>query len=565
MNKKSQTWKTAIYKIQNAITDEIINLTTNEERIKKIKDLLKNNYESKPIKQSIINQYPNYQFFCFYCTKKREAQIWQKFFDQVCELGNTKQQSQESGIIVIYSNNTKRLYAICGGFASQHIQHLAESHFGMDILERIVDTESSSIIQEAREVSVTNSILSVSKIFRNNFSFNENESFGSIYRQLKISDPKAIGKMFSQEKRGQVPSLIISSSLKINKSLTLDEFILLIQNLDTLLDGEIKYCINNMRRLDVRKDSEQIKKLSDKLEKKLIEASQNKDFSNFAILPQDDYNNLEITSYKIKGTKIDDREKILENLNPQEINKDLEIKIYYDNSEDSKPRTIKLFKSLIAEISQDDQKIFYFFGDWIVLQSNFVKDLNTRCKKFITENKNNKLTIAWNKNQTEGAYNLEYKTKEWENKKFYVLDKILIENIEVCDILEIKGNTTYLYHVKQGFDGEMRVLSRQVEISAKRLHEAQNTGDSSFFCELYEKVKDRYKTLEKECFVKSLKENKIVYVMAIVDKGKNRRLEEIEKYESTIAKFCLQDTSQYLKGLDFKLEIAQINKEPSND
>lgn len=564
MSKKTQTWKTAIYKIQDIVAKEIIELSKNEEKIDCLKNLLQNGYESKPIKSSIADQYSNYQFFCFYCTKERKAQIWQNFFDQVCELGDTKQQSQESGIIFIYSNDTKRLYAICGGFGSLHIQHLAESHFGMDVLERIIDTESSSIIQEAREVSVTNSILSVSKIFRNNFSFNENESFGSIYRQLKISDSNAIDKLFSQEKREQVPSLIISSSLKINKSLTLDEFILLIQNLDTLLNKEIKHCINNMRRLDIRKDSEQIKKLLDKLEEKLIEASQNKDFSNFAILPQDDYNNLEIASYKIKGKKIDNREEILEKLNPKDINKDLEIKIYYDNSEDSKPRTTKLFKSLIAEVSQNDQKIFYFFGDWIILQSDFVETLNAKCKTFIQNNKNNNLIINWKKDQTEEDYNLEYRAKEWKEKNFYVLDKILIENIEVCDILEIKGNTTYLYHVKQGFDGSMRVLSRQVEISAKRLHEARS-ADSNFFCEFYEKVIDKYDNLEKESFIKSLKENKIVYVMAIVDKGKNRTLEEIEKYDSTIAKFCLQDTSQYLKGLDFKLEIAQINKELSND
>src|SRR5690606_23873821 len=78
--------------------------------------------------------------------------------------------------------------------------------------------------------------------------------------------------------------------------------------------------------------------------------------------------------------------------------------------------------------------------------------------------------------------------KSHSQKNYFVLDKILEDNIELCDILIHKNGTLYFVHVKNGFTTHMRNLYIQVILSAKRLNnDLFNSTGSSYFIKTIKK------------------------------------------------------------------------------
>ena len=55
---------------------------------------------------------------------------------------------------------------------------------------------------------------------------------------------------------------------------------------------------------------------------------------------------------------------------------------------------------------------------------------------------------------------------------FIVIDTIIVDGIELCDLLYFDSSTIYLIHVKYGFRSQIRELNNQILIAARRLKDA---------------------------------------------------------------------------------------------
>ncbi len=69
--------------------------------------------------------------------------------------------------------------------------------------------------------------------------------------------------------------------------------------------------------------------------------------------------------------------------------------------------------------------------------------------------------------------------------------------------------------------------------------------------------------MSREEFIKIFENKKMVFVLAVLDDGSatGRKIENIESFNSNIAKFSLLELSRSMRGRDADLEIAQIERE----
>ncbi|WP_321316499.1 DUF6119 family protein [Labilibaculum sp.] len=230
---------------------------------------------------------------------------------------------------------------------------------------------------------------------------------------------------------------------------------------------------------------------------------------------------------------------------------------------------------ITTEIRFQKKPIFHIDNLWYRVQNDFVNTINERCINMIEKNYLNNpiLDIPWDREKMdEGEYNLLYSNKD----NVIVLDKMLGQNIEFCDLMIEKEDIIYLVHVKDGFDAKMRDLSNQILISANRFWNDINSDNNEFLID----VIDRYNNnnnelqLDKNNFLSKFKMNKeIIFVMAYNSNKPNLKIKDrILTSKSNIAKYslvqCAQDmTSRYsLKIVDIAdIKDLTITHTPSRN
>mgnify|MGYP001126640152 CR=1 FL=1 len=90
----------------------------------------------------------------------------------------------------------------------------------------------------------------------------------------------------------------------------------------------------------------------------------------------------------------------------------------------------------------------------------------------------------WEEDKDEDYYNKLHSSLP----NHYVLDKVIKDNIELCDLLVIENDRAFFIHVKNGFNATMRDLYIQVILSAKRLsNDLKNNIESSYLKETLKK------------------------------------------------------------------------------
>lgn len=224
---------------------------------------------------------------------------------------------------------------------------------------------------------------------------------------------------------------------------------------------------------------------------------------------------------------------------------------------------------LCAEIRFNKRSYFLFNQEWYLIKPDFETTLNKQCQEFINTNQKKGLLKKW-KTGSENDFN----SSHIGDKDTLVFDKITPENIEACDVLKWTDEEVFFIHIKKGFNNEMRNLGRQVQIAARRINEDLKT-DKKFLGKLYDDLaninattkyfknaKAQLSRITKSEFLNLFENRKLTFVVAILDsstKGK-RDFTDITKYDSNIAKFCLQQLRQEMRNLDIELMIVDIEK-----
>ncbi len=575
----SEKWQVAVYKIHNTNKDtkEIFSILESTEKAyeqkqrKLLTKLLKVEGSHKYIPQKLIyNQKYGFELYMFYRKHPKAIPDWKSFFKNSIEerevFHTEPRNMNESFVFFLYHSSSKNLYAVAGGYGAFTIQKYIKDDFGIDILVRIVNDKGERILRHAKEFGVTGGIIGMAKYFRQQYNFHENKNFGNIYREIAASIDKDTAKELGISS-DETKQCIAKNSFKINYSINYDEMIALVDKLNTIIQRNENFSVNDIKLINAKKEEDLIKNLETKIlneiwdnrnnEEMLIEPLDfvHKDFEKFLLANKYKYARHEYFEHStlfpiiIQKIKEHGKRKYLEQIHSQTVTS------FNENNE--KLTQDNIFNHLIYELDYQENSYFLINGKYFKISSSFKSLLNESCKEFIKSNFINDLDKEWVQ-RTEGEYNLSYKGET----NTIVLDTVTPENIEPCDILMYDDDTVYLYHVKKGFNGSMRDLTNQVFLAANRIVEDLKS-DKSYLKSVYEKMQNtnsyRDQVESENNFLAIFENRKLCFVLAVKDTGTNRRLEEIERFNSNIAKFALSELIKNMKDLGVNFKITQIN------
>ena len=222
------------------------------------------------------------------------------------------------------------------------------------------------------------------------------------------------------------------------------------------------------------------------------------------------------------------------------------------------------FNHITGEITFEGAKYFRIDKTWYYLEDSFIERLNNEAKDLYErfELKKNFLN-PWNENINEDKYN-----KSHTNENSFVFDKKILDNIELCDIMFMEENNIFFVHVKNGFSANMRDLSLQVKLAAKRLiNDIKNINGSSYLKKTIEKYNtNSEKKIDVDILIEKIKNNEYSLNFVFAYNNNNIRfagkkaIEKIELSQSNIAKYCLINTIKEINNYtDVNIWIKDIS------
>ncbi|MGV0827560.1 DUF6119 family protein [Empedobacter brevis] len=222
-----------------------------------------------------------------------------------------------------------------------------------------------------------------------------------------------------------------------------------------------------------------------------------------------------------------------------------------------------LFSHITAEIDYLSKKYFKIDGHWYILEDQFLNLMNEDAKAYYSKYLlNESILHFWDDGEDEDTYNKSYEEMEG----YYILDKVISENIELCDILTIKDNKAFFIHVKNGFNTKMRDLYIQVILAAKRLsNDLKNNNGVSYLKKTLKEYNRRNpdKKIDINDFINKIKskELSVNFVMAFKNNHykNNDILERINKCKSNIAKYSLVQVVKEMQQYDFGINLIDIS------
>ena len=144
------------------------------------------------------------------------------------------------------------------------------------------------------------------------------------------------------------------------------------------------------------------------------------------------------------------------------------------------------------------------------------------------------------------------------NEGFVHLHKIKPDFIEFCDLLKCDKETLTFVHVKDGFDGDMRVLDRQVDLSIRKIMDYRQNNHADYMKRLYKNAAiastgTNITTVfpSEQDFLEALKSKQIRYIIAIRPQNP-----DLVGCRSNIAKHCLNALILrcFNQGVDLRIQ-----------
>ncbi|THD32210.1 MAG: hypothetical protein DI588_08930 [Flavobacterium johnsoniae] len=198
---------------------------------------------------------------------------------------------------------------------------------------------------------------------------------------------------------------------------------------------------------------------------------------------------------------------------------------------------------ITCELSINGLPIFLIDSNYYQVKNDFVLSINRMCQDMLNKNylRENILALPWPTNMKEGPYNDSYE----QIPGFRVFDKVLSQNIELCDLFFEDDNSVYFIHVKKGFDAKIRDLSNQIVISSTRFWNDKNSGTFEFLDTIIDGYNADPNNTEKNIvradFLNSINTKEIFFVMAFKSTLRNNEdiRQNVASLRSNIAKYSL--------------------------
>ena len=510
---------------------------------------------------------------------------------------NNKLLFYNHNFIGIIEHSTNK-YLICGGGAASTLYDLLEQSFGIQILERIFDPEVNKI-EMINDKGLIGDILSSSRYYRRGRSLFYEEDFGKYFQKILVRLSKEQIKKrlpaYVEYRSKKIQNSIAvsgSNSLNINGKIDFITLIRTIKDISTILDEPPKQIFNTkLKPLSKRYFNEKINRLQNKLISMIVLNLFKKEKLDFDICSRDMEAFYSSTNYEIMIPSLSFNDRSLTNtLNSDNIDeirsgafindivdrvtKSNEYRkssnkavfshkviegIYLEtfNSQSLITTKGKLTDYLQAEVSYNNISYFLLDSVWYELKTKFDDDLESKYLNRVSKNfKNLEFIKEWPEGVDEDGYNILYNTK----KNPIFLHKVLIKNIEICDILFVQKNVTYIIHVKDGVDVKVRDLTSQVFISSRIIEDEKRSKNKENLKQLYISA-ERNSRIDKEeisedNFISYFTKNKIVYCLVLRPKGKTPDDIQNGRFKSRIAKFSLFELSTIMYGAHLNLNIV---------
>ncbi|WP_439479378.1 DUF6119 family protein [Chryseobacterium aquaticum] len=576
------------YELRDKNFEEIINLIK-ENHLKKLRHKFKD-FDIKIIDPTITEHDDESFHFWSYCFRQPKEKFYWKVF-----LPDELTENQNFDIVefsyVLFINYKDELYCVISGSGMNVIKKYIHPSFGIEIYQRISEPTSDNII-ELNTRSIANNISSKRETFNLNQTISETLNYSDVPTKIKLKVRQEL-KLNEFKKYGLDPNLAImeaGSYFYIRKKIDFDEL------KELIIDIHQIYLTKNPKQLTLFSKVNELKLLVD-LDKYLIELIKDdiQLHNNQSKVRQAQNDIIELVhpsklerfyecdkfviKYKYsrgkKDVEIFDRGNLyfestkfifdnLENINDRfKIGQDIyKLNIVGFVNENEKTYG-NLFSHITAEIEYEDKKFFKIDGHWYILEDQFLDIMNEDAKLYytkyiLTEN----ILSSWQDGDDEDTYNRSYEDLE----DYYILDKVIKENIELCDILTIKNNVAYFIHVKNGFNTKMRDLYIQVVLAAKRLsNDLKNNNGISYLKKTLREYNKRNpnKKIEINAFISRIKSKELTinFVMAFKNNHyKNDEiLDRINKCKSNIAKYSLVQVVKEMQQYDFGINLIDIS------
>ena len=566
---------------------EIINvITSNHKRSLHAED------QDIEIVQPKLNHLKQGKFdFYTYCYNQAKPQnYWRLFLPD--ELGENQDFNVIEFSYVLFTIYKSNIYCVVGGSGFKVIQSYMDINFGIDFYQHFAKP-SEDILLKVTTRGVAGNISQKDNTFNYDQRISESLEYSEIPKKIKIVIRKELKKgIFKKFKLdGDKDVMEIGSYFALRKKLSFDELKQLIKDIHKIRKDKSNYVQLTLfsRVENSNLISELDNDLMDKIANDVVLHNTPADLNqlNDDIIEMVNSKKLEkfyeCDEFRIRFRKtwgkndrmVNDRKNlykectnhIFQNIN--NINDRFTIKgKFYDlnvigliNGKDSTFGTF--YSHIISELTYKSKKYFRIDANWYYLDDRFLEQIKKDAINTYIENKLEiELLKKWKTGWDEDKYNLKH------NKKgYYVLDKLIKENIELCDILIVKENTIYFVHVKDGFNTQMRNLYIQIILSAKRLwNDLNNNITSSYLIETLKKYNKKYPTnkIDENAILHGILNNdyKIEFVMAYRNYSYSGHtdIEKIELSQSNIAKYSLVQTVREMRNYRrFGIKIIDIS------
>lgn len=517
---------------------------------------------------------------------------WKEFLPKSLTSGRNFTEQKLS--LILFIESKFHLFCIIGGMSYKLIVPFIDHSFGLNTYSRIIKPEEDELTS-LKSRGITGSIAGSKEQYRDNYKLINFIKFGKIPQEIHLKLSKEISNLHFKDFLNNLNDRIqvyVGKSFQIKKTVNFEGLHKLVKELITILElAESDYLssykeINDKEFIEKNLKPELINKLF--IDSDFVVNGNPKNYRRFGFdlcNPNNIEQFYEADNYKLKektkkgGYKIFATVYSKNQIYEAVIKRAVEVTggddqfnfmVYLQGVlvtcyKNGKP-TIKssfLFH-FSAEFQIAGQPYFLVDTKWYNLKDSFIQDLKVNTKHILKTYKasNKILPIDWDKTSypKEGQYNMLYN----ELNGYIVVDTIIKEGFELCDIIYFDENNIFLIHVKYGFESRMRELANQITISAKRLKELLGTKDRLILGDIYDQVilKNRnVNGLSKEGF-KALFDKKITYILAFSSHLRSNLLveEHIEHYTSNIARFSLVQCSSEMRAYYYDMLIYQIPK-----
>lgn len=574
------------YEFKNKTPQEIIDIIRdNHEK------MLLHKYESlELIKPNITHEIDNkYEFWSYCYNQPKEKYYWKLFLPDSLTENHNFEVIEFS--FVLFINYKSSIYCVISGSGMSVIKKYIHPSFGIDIYQRIAKPQEDVII-ELETRGIANNISQKKQIFNFNQTIAETLEYSEVPNKIKLKLRKDLKeKEFKKFDSEDLTLLEIGSYFCLRKKIDFEEFKELICDLheirlnhepiqltlffkinDTQLASELDESLKEIIVNDIILHGIPYKWTANQSD--IIEVVHPSKLEKFY-----ECDNFIIRSKFSRGKhdiEVKDRSKLYEECTKHIYNSlekvtdrfDAKGKLYTLNISGQINSTevtyANFFSHITAEIDYLHKKYFKIDGRWYLLEDHFLKLMNKDAKEYYTKYKlDDNILLAWPIDKDEDFYNKSHNTFD----SHFVLDKVIHDNIELCDLLVFKDDKVYFIHVKDGFNTKMRDLYIQVVLSAKRLsNDLKNNSGSNYLKKTLQKYNSEnpYKKIKINDLIERLRKDptQITFVMSFNNhhyKGKPI-LERIESCKSNIAKYSLVQVVKEMQQYSFGIKLFDISE-----